>query len=119
MEINSYKDLIVWQKAIKLVVEVYSLTEKYPKEEEYGLKLHTRKSAISIPSNIAEGRGGSTRKDFCNFLRVALGSANELETQLIIAKNLPKTKSLDYSKVDTLLIEVMKMLNSMINKLNK
>jgi four helix bundle protein len=114
--ITSYKDLIVWQKSIRLVIEVYVLTEKYPKEEEYGLKLHTRKTAVSIPSNIAEGRGRSTKKDFCNFLRVALGSANELETQIIIAKNLPKTKNFDYSTVDGLLIEVIKMLTSIINK---
>ena|SRR3990167_7016008 len=116
--IHSYKDLIVWQKAITLVTEVYKLTELFPKEEMYGLSSQVRRSAISIPSNIAEGRSRGTRKDFSQFVRIAYGSGAELETQLLIAKTLPRTQSLDYRKVDNLLEEIMKMLNSMLRKLN-
>ena len=98
---------------MEMVVAVYGLTEKYPKEELYGLTRETRRSAISIPSNIAEGRFRGTRKDFLHFLRIAYSSGAELETQIEIAKRLPKTKNLDYSRVDTLIEEVMKMLNKM------
>lgn len=116
--LNSYKELIVWQKAIKLVITVYELTEKYPKEEIYGIISQIRRCAVSIPSNIAEGRNRGTKKDFTQFLRIAYGSGAELETQIEISKQLPKTKNLYYKEVDTLLLEVMKMLNVMIKNLN-
>lgn len=116
-EIKSYKDLIVWQKSIDLVTKIYQLTENFPKEEIYALTNQMRRCAVSIPSNIAEGRGRGTRKDFAHFSRMALGSANELETQIEIAKRLPKTKMLKYSKTEELLVEVIKMLKVMINKL--
>lgn len=115
--IHSYKELIVWQKSIQLVVEIYELTEDFPKEEIYGLTSQIRRAAVSIPSNIAEGRFRGTRKDFLQFLRIAYASGAEVETQLEIAKKLSKTKLLNYNKVDDLLVEVMKMLNVMINKL--
>lgn len=116
--ISSYKDLIVWQKAIELVVEIYKLTDNFPKEEIYGITSQIRRSAISIPSNIAEGRFRGTRKDYAHFLRIAYGSGAELETQIEISKRLPKTKNLDYSKSESFLEEVMKMLNVIIRKLN-
>lgn len=116
--INSYKDLIVWQRLMDLVVEVYKLTEQYPKEEIYGLVSQTRRATVSIPSNIAEGRYRGTKKDFIQFLRVAFASGAELETQIEIAKKLPKTKNLNYVKTESLLEEVMKMLNKMIRNLN-
>jgi four helix bundle protein len=116
--IHSYKDLIVWQKSIELVVAVYELTEKFPREEIYGLTLQMRRAAVSIASNIAEGRFRGTKKDFSQHLRVSYSSGAELETQIIIAKKLPKTKTLDYFKVNSLLEEVMKMLNKMIRNLN-
>jgi four helix bundle protein len=116
--IFSYKDLTVWQRSIELVVAVYELTEDFPKEEMYGLSSQIRRSSISIPSNIAEGRCRGTKKDFLQFLRISYGSGAELETQLEISKRLPKTKILNYSKVNSLLDEVMKMLNTMIRKLN-
>ncbi len=116
--INSYKDLIVWQKSIKLVVAVYELTEGFPKEETYGLTSQIRRSAVSIPSNIAEGRLRGTKKDFSQFIRIAYGSGGELETQLLIAKNLPKIKELNYKETDNLLEEIIKMLNVILRKLN-
>jgi four helix bundle protein len=108
----------VWQKSMALVVLIYELTEQYPREEMYGLTSQTRRSAVSIPSNIAEGRFRGTKKDFLQFLRVAYASGAELETQIEIAKRLSRTNSLAYNKIDASLLEVMKMLNSMIKKLN-
>ena len=115
--IHTYKDLIVWQKAMDLVVNVYILTEKFPRVELYGLISHMRRSAVSIPSNIAEGRLRGHRKEYRQFLRNAYGSGGELETQIEISKRLPKMKNLDFQKVDNLLEEVMKMLNRIIANL--
>ena len=115
--IYSYKQLIVWQKSIELVVAVYELTDLYPREEIYGLTSQMRRCVVSIPSNIAEGRFRGTRKDYAQFLRIVYSSGAELETQVEISKRLVKTKDLDYEKVDLLLQEVMKMLNSIIKKL--
>jgi four helix bundle protein len=116
--VSSYKELIVWQRAMELIVAIYELTEKYPKEEIYSLTNQTRRAAVSIASNIAEGRYRGTKKDFLNFLRIAFGSGAELETQIEIAKRIFKVNKLDFAKVDTLLEEVMKMLNKMISNLN-
>jgi len=118
MKIHSYKDLVVWKKAMELVVRIYELTEKFPSSELYGLTSQMRRAAISIPSNIAEGRRRGSKKEFLRFLLNAYGSGAELETQLEIAKRLPKTKNLDYTKVCSLLEEIMKMLNRMIKMLN-
>lgn len=117
-KISSYRDLVVWQKALDLSVEIYNLTESFPKEEIYGLTSQIRKASVSIPSNIAEGRYRGSKKDFSQFLRIAYASGAELETQLEIAKRLTKTKALDYDKADGLLLEVMKMLNTIIRSLN-
>ncbi|MFA6077776.1 MAG: four helix bundle protein [Candidatus Paceibacterota bacterium] len=116
---KTYKDLLVWSKAMDLAVKVYCLTENFPKEEIYGLTSQMRRAVVSIPSNIAEGklRGGS--KEFRHFLLIAFGSGGELETQVELAKKLPKTSNLDYSDVEQLLNEVMKMLNGLISSINK
>ena len=113
--IQTYKDLIVWQRAMDLVEAVYELTEKFPKSEIYGLTSQMRRCAVSIPSNIAEGRRRGSQKDYCQFLIIAYGSGAELETQIEIAKRLPFSKNLDYAKVDQLLLEIMKMLNKMLS----
>ena len=115
-KIYSYKDLIVWQKSVELAIAIYKLTEKFPKTEIYGLMSQMRRAVISIPSNIAEGRKRGSIKDFRQFLIIAYSSGAELETQLEIVKKLPFGKSLDYSKVDSLLLEVMKMLNKILSK---
>jgi four helix bundle protein len=117
--IHSYKDLVVWQRSMELVVAVYELTDLYPKEELYTLTSHTRKTSISIPSNIAEGRRRSSRDELRRFFLIAYGSGAELETQIEIAKRLSFGKKLDFSKIDGLLQEVMKMLNKMISNLNR
>ena len=115
--IHSYKDLIVWQKSMKLVVAIYELTDKFPREEVFGLTSQIRRAAVSIPSNIAEGRMRGYRKEYRHFLLNSFGSGGELETQIEIAKQLPKSSGLNYAAVDSLLNEVMRMLNSIINKL--
>jgi four helix bundle protein len=116
--IHSYKDLTVWQRSIELVVAVYELTEFFPREEVYGLTAQMRRSAVSIPSNIAEGRFRGTKKDYLQFLRISYASGAELETQIEIAKRLSKTQKHNFGKVDSLLLEVMKMLNTMIRSFN-
>lgn len=80
MKIESFKDLVVWQKSIQLVREVYKTTEEMPKTEQYGLVSQMRRAAVAIPSNIAEGKKRGTRKDFTHFLVIASASAAELET---------------------------------------
>ena len=89
MVIHSHKDLTVWKRSMELVLAVYVLTENFPRTEIYGLTSQMRRCAVSIPSNIAEGRSRGTRKDYLQFLRVSLGSAAELETQIEISKQLP------------------------------
>ncbi len=115
--IHSYKDLVVWQKAFSLTLEIYKATSTFPKEELYGLTSQMRRAAISIPSNIAEGRHRGTRKDFAQFLRIALGSCAELQTQVEISKSLGYIKQIEYIKNSGLLDEVSKMINVMIRKL--
>ena len=115
IEINSYKDLIVWQKSMTLVVKIYKLTEFFPKSEIYGLTSQMKRCAVSIPSNIAEGRRRGSKKDYRHFLIIAYGSGAELETQIEIAKRLQFNKNSDFIKVDSLLNEVMRMLNKMLS----
>ncbi|MBI3331916.1 four helix bundle protein, partial [Candidatus Peregrinibacteria bacterium] len=111
--IKTHRDLIVWQKAMELVVAVDDFTENFPRTEMYGLQSQMRKSAASIPSNIAEGRRRGTRKDFRHFLLIAFGSGAELETQMDIIKRLPWGKKLDAKKIDALLDEIMRMIIGM------
>ncbi len=84
MPINSFRDLIAWQKAMDLANSIYDLTDSFPKEEVFGLRLQLRRSAVSIPSNIAEGHARHSTRDFIHFLRIARGSFAEAESQLIL-----------------------------------
>lgn len=115
--VKSYRDLIVWQKAVELVIVIYELTEQFPKSEMYGLSSQMRRAAVSIPSNIAEGRRRGSRKDFRNFILTAFGSGSELETQIEISKRLPFGKNLNYKKANDLLDGVMRMLNRLESSL--
>lgn len=119
IKINSYKDLIVWQKSMELVQIIYALTESFPKTEIYGLTSQMRRCAISIPSNIAEGSRRGTRKDFRNFLLNSYGSGAELETQLEIAKRLTFINESKLEEIEGLLGQIMRMLNKLVNNLNK
>lgn len=115
--INSYKELIVWQKSMDLARNVYSLSQKFPKEELYGLTSQIRRSTISIPSNIAEGYARKSRKEYVQFYSIAYGSVLELQTQLILCKDFGYISMGDFSKVDSLVDEVSRMLHSLIYKL--
>jgi len=88
MAVRTYKDLEVWQRAMDLVVEVYRATNGWPREEMYGLTIQVRRSAVSVPSNIAEGQGRGVGSEFAHHVRIAQGSLQELETQLMIARRL-------------------------------
>ena len=112
-----YKDLILWQKSMELVKEVYLLIKKLPQEENYALSSQMRRAVVSIPSNIAEGSGRKSPKDYIRFLYIARGSQYELETQVHICIRLNYLTEEETIKVFSLLSEVGKLLNSFINKI--
>src|SRR3989338_9537838 len=109
MKTRTFKDLIVWQKSKELAVEIYKLTEGFPKSELYGLTSQMRRAAVSISSNIAEGYHRFHDKEKRQFLAMAFGSGSELESQMEIAKEL--FSGHNYTKSEGLLTEVMKILN--------
>ncbi len=110
---NNFKELKVWQKAIDLVALVYGKTQAYPKEELYGLTSQIRRAAVSIPSNISEGAGRISNKDFSHFLNIARGSSYELETQLIISLKLKYLKESEFRELTSDLDEVQRMLTGL------
>ncbi len=115
--INSYKDLIVWKKSFELVKEIYRLTQLFPKSEAYGLTNQIRRCTVSIPSNIAEGFVRKSKKEYAQFISIAFGSGAELETQLLLSKELNFAPEKEFIKSEELLNEIMKMLNSFSAKL--
>lgn len=116
---TSFRDLIVWKKSMLLVTTIYKLTNKLPEEEMFGLVSQIKRSAVSVPSNIAEGYGRNYRKDYSGFLQISRGSLYECQTQLEIAQNLSFLKSEDLNEIKNLSIEVEKMLNSLIKRLEQ
>jgi four helix bundle protein len=117
--VQSYRDLVAWQKALELVTEIYRISRTFPKEEVFGLSAQIRRAAVSIPSNIAEGQGKGTTGEFKLFLGHAKGSLAELETKIIIARNL---NYLSQSEADNLLTssaEVGRILNGLLSALKK
>ena len=111
---QTYKELIVWQKSFQLVLLLYKATSHFPKDELYGLTSQIRRAGIAIPSNIAEGYARKHRKEYIQFLSVAYGSGAELETQLLVIKELKYSSEEEYLKLNSLLDEIMKMLNKML-----
>lgn len=118
MKIRSYKDLNIWKRSIGLVKDLYEITSLFPKEESYVLTSQIRRSAISIPSNIAEGFTRSHNKEYRQFLYIALGSCAELETQIIIANNLKYLEDNQLSVIIDELEIICKMIMNLIKKLN-
>jgi len=116
--VQKYEDLIVWQKAMDLVVEVYKIVKLLPNEEIYALSDQMRRAALSIPSNIAEGQGRNTTKDFIKYLYIAKGSTGELETQLLICVRLQYLTRSQIETAQSLLVEIGKMLNALIQSLS-
>lgn len=115
--LNSYKELTVWQKSFDLTKKIYLLTDKFPKSEVYGLTSQMRRCAVSIPSNIAEGYTRGYLQEYIQFLKTSFASGAELETQLLLGRELGLVSSEDFDDANSLLVEVMKMLNKLISKL--
>ena len=115
MKIQSYKDLVVWQKSIDLVCEIYRLTKFLPKEESHGLCNQMQRAAVSIASNIAEGKARNYEKEFAKFLSIAQGSHAELETQLHICVRLEYLTDEQTRNATNLCIEIGRMLNSLVS----
>lgn len=112
-KINSYKDLLIWQKGIILVVKVYKLVKTFPQEELYALTSQIKRASVSIPSNICEGYRRNTDRSFSHFIDISRGSLNELETQLIITKELDFITDFNlYNEIVSLIEEESKMINS-------
>jgi len=116
-KVESFKDLIVWQKGIELVNDIYKVTKHFPKEELYCITSQIRRAAISIPSNIAEGWGRGTTKNYIQFLEISRGSLYELNTLIIISNNLTHLSKDDSSEIENKIFEIGRMLNSLITKL--
>ncbi len=116
-EIKTYRDLIVWQKAKLVALHVYKLTNTFPDSEKFGLTSQIRRASISIVANIAEGKGRSTKRDYANFLHIALGSCHELESELDISKDLKFAPSVQYEIIEKELNDIQKMLTILILKL--
>jgi four helix bundle protein len=117
--INSYQDLIVWQKAIALVLESYRLTKAFPDDERFGLTTQIRRAAVSIASNIAEGHGRHHRGDFCRFLSMARGSVKEVESDFVIAQGLGFLAADDLRHARSLSDEISRMLSGLQRKLRR
>jgi four helix bundle protein len=116
---KTHKDLNVWRDSIDLVTTIYEITQGFPKEEVYGLTNQIRRSAISIPSNIAEGAGRKSNKEFLQFLYYAMGSLAELETQIVIAYNLSYLPEENKEQLDEKLVLISKMLSGLITSVRK
>ena len=115
---RKHKDLIVWQKSIFLVQRLYEITRMFPKDEIYGITSQMRRAAVSIPSNIAEGFGRGHDRELLHFLYISLGSASELETQLVICRNIHYLQNEQFDELSNLNSEIIRMLSSLINRRN-
>ena len=115
---NTHKELVVWQKSMHLARLVYRYTTSFPKEELYGITSQMRRAVVSIPSNISEGQGRSTKKELFHLLFFSLGSASELETQLILSQQLGFLPQEQFDELNNLNNEVLKMLSALIRTNN-
>ena len=115
---KTYRELLVWQKSMLLVTEIYKLSKSFPKDESYGLTSQIRRCAVSIPSNIAEGYGRNSTSDYIRFLNIAVGSLYESQTDMEIALNLQYIDRHNFDKLYESSREIERMLSSLIRKLN-
>jgi four helix bundle protein len=116
---HSFRDLLVWQKAKSLAVQIYSATEHFPRNEIYGLTSQMRRAAISVISNIAEGQGRLTTNEFLHFLGLARGSLHELEAQIEIAHDLAYTEPPAHKRIESDLYQVLGLLNRLIEAIRR
>lgn len=114
---KSHKDLDVWKKSIDLVAQIYELSKCFPKEEVFGLQGQIRRAAVSIPANISEGASRNTKKEYIQFLYIALGSASEVETHLIVSRKIGFILAIDEALAN--IENIKKMLNGLISFLRK
>jgi len=114
---KTYRDLIVWQKSLQFVTDVYKATHRFPQEELYGLTNQIRRCSVSIPSNIAEGYGRNSTQDYLRFLRISVGALYELQTQLEIALNLKYLPQENFDGLFESSREIERMLSSLISKI--
>jgi four helix bundle protein len=119
MSVKDYRELIVWQKAMDLVESIYRVTGEFPREEVYGLTSQIRRAAISIPSNIAEGNGRNTTRDYVHFLGMAYGSVKEVETQILIAERLRYVNASRGDELVNVTGEVARLISGLMNSLNR
>ena len=119
MKVKNYQELIVWQKAMDLVEEVYTVSKCFPREEIYGLTSQLRRAAVSIPSNVAEGQGRRTTPDFLRHLSIGYGSLREVETQILIATRLRYLAQGKCQEVMSMAAEVERLLNGLMSSLTR
>ncbi len=118
-KITTYKDLIVWQKSIQLVTEIYALTKTFPADERFGIVSQLNRAVISIPSNIAEGWGRELSKNYLQFLRVSRGSLMEVEAMILISKNLNYINEKEFIEVNKKIEEIGKILQGLIKSVQQ
>ena len=118
MTIHNFRELIAWQKAMQLTKNVYLLLKDFPSSEQYGLISQIQRAVVSIPSNIAEGAGRATQKELVHFLSFSLGSAYELETELLLAGELNYISACQSEKINAEVVEVQKLVYSLMKKYN-
>ncbi len=118
-EIKDFKNLRIWQTGIRLVKEIYSITTSFPKSEQFGLTNQMRRASVSIPSNIAEGHVRNQTKEFGRYLNISLGSSAELETQIIIAKELGWLKKDEFRRISGLIKTETKQINALKKRLSE
>lgn len=118
-KVQSFKDLIIWQKSHQLTLEIYEITKQFPGEEKFGVTSQIRRAAYSVPSNIVEGHSRKTNKEFSYFLNIAKGSLNELEYFLILSNDLDYITEEKYKELESKVIEISKILYAFSNNLNQ
>lgn len=116
---NNFRKLKIWDRSVELATVIYDITKNYPKNEMYGIVSQMRRSVVSISSNIAEGAGRQSRKEFKRFLNISKGSSYELETQLRISRNLGFITQDQFDEIIKSLVELHKMIHSLVKTLNK
>lgn len=115
---RSHKDLDVWKKSVRLVVDLYKLTKRFPADERFGLTAQIRRASTSVPANIAEGWGRGSTKEYIHFLKIARGSLVELDTHLIVSKELGYVDRIESGQIENSISDVGKMLNRLIKALD-
>ncbi len=113
MPVSSHRDLVVWQKAVRLCTLCYTATKSFPREERFGLTSQLQRAAVSVAANIAEGRGRGTTNGFLNFLWIATGSLTELDTHLVIARELEYIDQQQFRELENRIEEVGRMLTGL------